>query len=82
MVVSSRTPEGEPDKCPICGGYTNLELSLQGDAPCPQCGVLRWIDGSPSHVVSDGSELAVGMAFLERLWDRIKRTYETMRSTT
>ena len=43
MVVSSRTPEGLPNRCPICGGDFDLEPSLpSGDAPCPQCGHLLW----------------------------------------
>jgi hypothetical protein len=42
MVVSSRTPEGEPNRCPICGNKCCVEPSLTGDAPCPSCGHLLW----------------------------------------
>ena len=43
MIISSRTPEGLPNRCSICGGDFDLEPSLPtGDAPCPQCGHLRW----------------------------------------
>ena len=43
MLISSRTPEGLPNRCPICGGEFDLEPSLPtGDAPCPQCGHLLW----------------------------------------
>lgn len=43
MNVSSRTPEGFPSNCPLCGAATNLEFSdPAGDAPCPNCGHLLW----------------------------------------
>jgi hypothetical protein len=42
-VISSRTPEGEPTRCPICGVLEAIEPSLfGGDAPCPSCGHLLW----------------------------------------
>ena len=44
MTVSSRTPEGSPHRCPICGKDVRVEPSdPAGDAPCPNCGhLLRW----------------------------------------
>ena len=43
MNISSRTPEGFPSECPLCGATTNLEFSEpSGDAVCPNCGVLVW----------------------------------------
>ena len=43
MTISSRTPEGEPNKCPICGAQFALEPSATtNDAPCPNCGHLLW----------------------------------------
>lgn len=43
MNISSRTPEGFPSNCPLCGAATNLEFSdPAGDAPCPNCGLLLW----------------------------------------
>jgi hypothetical protein len=40
---ASRTPEGEPNRCPICGKEVRLEPSRPpGDAPCPNCGHLLW----------------------------------------
>lgn len=43
MTVSSRTPEGHPNHCPICDGEINIEPSQPfGDAPCPSCGQLLW----------------------------------------
>ena len=42
-VISSRTPEGQPNKCPVCGNEVCVEPSLWfGDAPCPNCGHLLW----------------------------------------
>ena len=41
--ISSRTPEGSPNRCPICNASIVLEPSLPtGDAPCPKCGTLLW----------------------------------------
>jgi anti-sigma B factor antagonist len=43
MVVSSRTPEGQPNHCPVCGSQLRIEPSdPAGDAPCPRCGHLVW----------------------------------------
>ncbi len=43
MNVSSRTPEGLPSECPLCGARARLEFSdPAGDAPCPSCGHLLW----------------------------------------
>ena len=48
--VSSRTPEGTPNRCPICQRAVVVEPSLLfGDAPCPNCGTLLWF----LHVGSD-----------------------------
>jgi acyl carrier protein len=43
MSISSRTPDGEPNRCPICGARVIIQPSLgSGDAPCPRCGHLLW----------------------------------------
>lgn len=43
MLISSRTPEGEPNHCPVCGKHVSIDPSpLFGDAPCPNCGHLLW----------------------------------------
>ena len=43
MNVSSRTPEGQPNHCPLCGREITIEPSQPfGDAPCPSCGQLLW----------------------------------------
>lgn len=41
MTIASRTPEGFPSRCPVCGQATEIEFSDPGDdAPCPNCGEL------------------------------------------
>jgi anti-sigma B factor antagonist len=46
MVIASRTPEGEPGRCPICGAASRIEpTDPPGDAPCPSCGCLAWFSG-------------------------------------
>ena len=43
MTVSSRTPEGQPNHCPLCDRKITIEPSQPfGDAPCPSCGQLLW----------------------------------------
>jgi acyl carrier protein len=43
MTIASRTPEGEPNRCPVCQALVCIEPSHPaGDAPCPHCGVLLW----------------------------------------
>lgn len=43
MTISSRTPEGLPASCPLCGASVVVEPSiLIGDATCPRCGHLLW----------------------------------------
>ena len=50
MNISSRTPEGEDNRCPVCGNALKLEPSRPpGDAPCPFCGTLLWFGGSASQ---------------------------------
>src|SRR5436190_8265054 len=45
MTPSSRTPEGFPNHCPICGSRVYVAPSQPaGDAPCPTCGHLLWFD--------------------------------------
>ncbi|MBB3210735.1 endogenous inhibitor of DNA gyrase (YacG/DUF329 family) [Rhodopirellula rubra] len=43
MVISSRTPDGWPNNCPICGHSISITPSQNTlDAPCPHCGHLLW----------------------------------------
>jgi acyl carrier protein len=39
MPIASRTPEGDPFSCRVCGAVDRVEPSpLVGDAVCPRCG--------------------------------------------
>jgi acyl carrier protein len=43
MNVSSRTPEGFPVRCAVCGQESRVLPSWPwGDAVCPRCGQLVW----------------------------------------
>ena len=43
MTISSRTPEGQPNHCPVCEADVCIDPSpLFGDATCPKCGILLW----------------------------------------
>ena len=43
MTISSRTPEGWPNRCSVCGHDFRLEPSPPAwDVPCPRCGALLW----------------------------------------
>jgi PTS system nitrogen regulatory IIA component len=45
MEPASRTPEGKPNRYPLCGHEVRIEPSIPpGDAPCPNCGHLLWFD--------------------------------------
>ncbi len=49
MAISSRTPDGTPIDCPLCGAQVRIVPSAESfDVPCPACGHLLWVD------VSDG----------------------------
>lgn len=55
MNPPTRTPEGQPHRCPVCGKQVVIEPSQPaGDAPCPHCGSLLWF------VKTDGLEKAQG----------------------
>jgi acyl carrier protein len=50
MPIASRTPEGWPNRCAVCGAKMWIDPSLPpGDAPCPQCGQLVWFDPADSR---------------------------------
>lgn len=39
---SSRTPEGVPHRCDVCGAEFRLNRSIAGDVCCPNCNSLAW----------------------------------------
>lgn len=61
MHASSRTPEGIPSDCPLCGACTNIEFSdPAGDAPCPNCGHLLWASSQLIQSVAKWYEDVLG----------------------
>ena len=43
MTPTSRTPEGQPIHCPVCGHLVVIEPSTPTrEAACPSCGFLLW----------------------------------------
>src|SRR5438093_12696465 len=63
-MISSRTPEGDPNCCPVCGKGTSTEPSTVPlrDAPCPHCGSLLWFPNSAAN--AERVDLAQEMAAL------------------
>ena len=44
MTIASRTPEGLPHQCPVCGKIAAHEPAYPGgDSVCPSCGHLLWV---------------------------------------
>ncbi|QDT49451.1 bacteriophage N4 adsorption protein B [Symmachiella dynata] len=55
MEISSRTPEGDDNRCVICGKPVVIEPSQPpGDAPCPHCGCLLWFGANSSLLGGSG----------------------------
>lgn len=45
VIISSRTPEGTPNYCPLCHNEIKIEPSRPTlDGTCPHCGHLLWFD--------------------------------------
>jgi mannitol/fructose-specific phosphotransferase system IIA component (Ntr-type) len=64
-MISSRTPEGEPNRCPVCGHELRIDPSRPpGDAPCPDCGSLVWFPGDNRDSAAASLRLAA-WAFLD-----------------
>lgn len=69
-MISSRTPEGSPNRCPVCGNHVWIEPSkMFGDAPCPHCGSLIWFLSLPTKTYLFSPEEADEIR--ERLFGRI-----------
>ena len=58
MVISSRTPEGEPLKCEVCG-HEHLVLSSwpPGDSVCPTCGSHSWLAAKKPEATFPSTEV-------------------------
>jgi hypothetical protein len=77
-VVSTRTPEGEPANCPICGGRSFVVPSAfpTPDVPCPWCGTLLWVTGGRGR--DAGGQVCVGEVIAE-MEAAIRRGAERLR---
>jgi hypothetical protein len=75
MPIASRTPEGSPNHCPVCGAHVVIDPSRPpGDAPCPACGHLLWFPPAPVplRLVCERVEAAAReeVAFEAEAWRR------------
>ena len=53
MLPSSRTPEGDPLRCDVCGASEAVDFSTPpGDSVCPVCGCHSWATPNPRNVNS------------------------------
>lgn len=51
MTTSSRTPEGLPNECAVCGKRVWVVPSQPpGDATCPHCGSAVWFSAVPETI--------------------------------
>lgn len=51
MTISSRTPEGLPNECTVCGKLVWVVPSQPpGDATCPHCGSVVWYSAASQPV--------------------------------
>jgi hypothetical protein len=63
MIPSSRTPEGEPLQCQICGAASKVDVSKPpSDTVCPSCGAHAWwanrVDTTKSQIRNYIAELS------------------------
>lgn len=68
MTISSRTPEGHSNHCPVCNKPVRIEPSRPfGDAPCPNCGALLWFVSVDSDALFyDSADPVLAELFIER----------------
>lgn len=51
MEIASRTTEGLPNECPVCGKHVWIVPSTPpGDATCPHCGTAIWFSDATGTV--------------------------------
>jgi hypothetical protein len=74
MPIPTRTPEGEPHRCPVCGTAVVIAPSAfpTPDAPCSACGQLLWLSGNPDREVGwSNAELAGVRSAIRRGEERL-----------
>jgi acyl carrier protein len=60
--ISTRTPEGLPNRCPLCQADVTPDPSRPpGDAPCPACGKLLWFNRGAQGAVYYDAEAVAGV---------------------
>jgi acyl carrier protein len=72
--ISSRTPEGEPNRCPVCRKAVCIEPSApSADAPCPHCGTLLWFLRTPTgvQIYSDENILRIRDEILQAFHEKL-----------
>jgi acyl carrier protein len=79
--TSSRTPEGEPTRCPVCRNEIGIVPSPPSDdGPCPSCGTLLWF-----HVQRNGIDvydMAVVLRVRDHFLEYLQRGRSGERHTT
>jgi anti-sigma B factor antagonist len=67
MSISSRTPDGEANRCPICGNAVCIEPSKDTrDAPCPHCGHLLWFEQPFVHFKVESADGSTVVRFVDK----------------
>jgi uncharacterized paraquat-inducible protein A len=78
MVISSRTPEGRTNRCPVCGSHIVIEPSDPArDAPCPACGHLIWFNWDER-----GDEQVIRLTATRLLPEAVDATFDTAAELT
>lgn len=68
--ISSRTPEGVSNHCPLCTALVCIEPSqAPGDASCPSCGQLLWFSPAEAGVICYDYQLVAPIR--DRIYDYI-----------
>jgi hypothetical protein len=82
MFISSRTPEGTPNRCPVCN-YRCWVIPSQRtrDAPCPRCGHLLWFK-QPEEKSEDVLESRWEAVEEDSLVDETRPTFRRTRELT
>ena len=87
MTISSRTPEGTPQQCPVCGRWDRLEpCDPTGEFICPSCGHLflslrhRLVEagvlGETTSLLTSLDELGIDSLDLVELIMELEEQYE------
>ncbi len=70
MIISSRTPEGWPGRCSVCGHPLRIEPSVPSrDATSPHCGSLVWLSQPAKRAGTRfGARLLAVLALAAVVW--------------